>query len=160
MDTLAIRDKIKTELETAGAENVYTEDPLLVDWEAVIDNIRQQNREFMQCWVIRRVASIPNTSETNLGRVPIGCEVHWNHTYEITMFFAYLASASEDQMQTLIDMVLVYFQSLRTFGDLVFGITRPLGLQSLRPSELGGVGGYEARFALTVYAIEQGVSPS
>lgn len=158
LDTLTIKTAIKTKLEAAGAQNVYTEDPKLVDWEAVVDSLRQPNQEYVQCWVMRRVSSIAHTSDTDHGRVPT-CEVHWDHTYNVTMFFGYIEGVSEDVMQALIDTILTYFQSVRTLDDLVFGIARPLSLQSIRPAELGGVGGYEADFSLSVYDIQSGVGP-
>lgn len=158
LDTLVIRSAIKAKLEAAGAENVYTEDPRLIDWEAVVDSLRQTNREYVQCWVMRRVSSIPHTSETNHGRVPT-CEVHWEHTYNITLFFGYIEAVSEDVMQALVDTILSYFQSVRTLDGLVFGNARPLALQGIQPAELGGIGGYEARFALTFYDVQTSVVP-
>lgn len=160
VNTLAIRDAIIAELELAGAKNVYPEDPKLIDWESTMDQLRQQDGQYIQMWKVRRVGSVPSTSETNHGQVPIGCAVFWQHTFSVIMFFGYIEGSSEDQMQALIDSVLDYFQTKRTLGDLVFGIARPLGLAELRPTELGGVGGWEGTFMLQVEDHQYGLTPT
>lgn len=159
VDVSVIRAAIVAALTAAGAENIYTEDPLLVDWDTIIEKLRQEDTQFIQCWVIRRVGSIPLVSETDYGKVPIGCAVFWHHTFHIMMFFGYIENTSEDQMQDLIDTILTAFQTNRTLGNTVFGIQRPLSLQSIQPRELGGISGYEATFALMVEAHELGLTP-
>jgi hypothetical protein len=151
-----MRDSIKTLLEAAGAENVYTEDPKLVDWPTVFDMLVQQNKQFIQAWVIRRVGSVPLTSETSQ-YVPIGCAIYWNHTFNVMLFFGYVEGSSEDQMHALIDQVLTYMQGKRTLGNTAFGVMAPLTLTGIRPEQLGGIGGYEATFTLVAQQHESGV---
>lgn len=159
MDSLTIRAQIKSLLEAAGADNVYTEDPKLIDWETVIDMLRQQDKQYIQAWVIRRVGSVPWTSEDHHGLVPIGCVVQWHHTFNIMMFFGYIEGSSEDQMQALIDTVLTYMQDKRTLNSTVFGVEQPMSLESVQPSELGGVGGYTCTFVLRCQVDDTGVNP-
>ena len=146
---------MKDLLEAAGAKNIYTEDPKLMDWERVVGMLRQQDGQFIQCWVLRRVGSLPLVTG---GFVP-GCMVYWNHTFNVMMFFGYIEGSSEDQMQGLIDQVLTYMQVQRTITDTAFGALAPLALSSIQPRELGGVGGYEATFTITIQTHEGGLSP-
>lgn len=159
VDTIAVRTALVDLLEAAGAQNIYTEDPKLIDWEAVVDHLRQQDTQYVQIWVLRRVGSLPMTSETHHGQVPIGCMVYWNHTFNVMMFFGYIEGSSEDQMQGLIDTVLTYMQEQRTLSETAFGVLAPLALQSIQPRELGGIGGYEATFTITVQTHETGLTP-
>lgn len=159
VNTTEIRDQIVADLGLAGAENIYTEDPRLTDWDAVVSFLRQSDEQYVQAWVVRRIASDPHTSETDFGRVPIGCAVFWWHTYSIMMFFGYVENVSEDAMQGLIDSVLTYFQTRRTLGETVFGIRKPLALTQMEPRELGGLAGMECTFTLTVEDHELGLTP-
>lgn len=159
VNSTEIRDKIIELLGLAGAKNIYTEDPRLTDWEAVIGNLVQSDGQYVQAWVIRRVGSLAHTSETDFGRVPIGCAVFWEHTFNIMMFFGYVQDSSENQMQALIDQILTYFEVQRTLGETVFGIRRPLSLIRIEPRELGGLAGWECTFALVVEDHESGLTP-
>lgn len=159
VDTTAVRDELKTLLEAAGAENIFTEDPKLINWDVTMDMLRQPDSQFVQCWVLRRVGSLPMTSETHHGQVPIGCMVYWNHTFNVVMFFGYIEGTSEDQMQGLIDQVLTAMQRERTISETAFGVLAPLALSSVQPSELGGIGGYTCTFTITVQTHETGVDP-
>jgi hypothetical protein len=62
-------------------------------------------------------------------------------------------------MQDLIDTVLTAMQDERTMTNTAFGALAPLALQSIQPRELGGIGGYEAIFTITIQEHETGITP-
>jgi len=100
----------------------------------------------IQQWTIRRVASVPETSQSAPGDVPT-MQVSWKHTFLIDFYYAYQADVSEDAFQSIIDAVLLAFQSQRTLGG--FSNERPLALTGIEEYSLQGVIGYIAHFELT-----------
>lgn len=157
LNTSAIAEAIAAELRLAGASHVYVNYPKISDFEQLADELRDPE-DFISFWFVRRRASLPMTSETNRGRVPIGCQVHWIHRFEVGFFVGERESA-QPYLQESIDDILEHFAAVRTLGELVFGIERPLTLESVAPFEAWGVGGWLAVFELAVYDIQEGVVP-
>jgi len=142
MNTLAVKAAIKSSLEGAGAQNVYTVEPKLEDLSDMIDRVMQSDGKFLQYWVIRRVAGIPETSDTMPGFVPIGCLVRWMQRFVIDMYIAYQEAdedrdASLDHFDTIADQVLTSMADERTLGGVGWNMFRPLALLDVRDDRLG-----------------------
>jgi hypothetical protein len=159
MNTRPIAEAIAAELEAAVPDI-----PVFIGYpraetigEVAISHTDPEGR--VACIYVARERSLPMTSETDRGRVPIGCQVHWNHTFEIGFFVSEFGD-QQDYLQSKVDQILDHFQSVRTLNDLVFGIARPLTLNRIGAVEMWGIGGWLAHFELTVYAIETGVTPT
>lgn len=157
LNTSAIAEAIASELRLAGAEHVYVNYPKISDFEQLLDEL-QDSGDYLSFWFVRRRSSMPMTSETNRGRVPIGCQVHWIHRFEVGFFIGEREEA-QDYLQEMIDDILGHFAAVRTLGELVFGIERPLVLENVVPFEAWNVGGWLATFELAVYDIQEGVTP-
>jgi hypothetical protein len=141
MDTLAVKAAIKDALVTAGAENVFTVEPRLEDLSDLIDKVMQADGQFLQYWIIRRASTIPETSDTLPGYVPIRCIVRWMQRFSISLYIAYQEAdedreASSDHFDTICDQVLYAMAPNRTLNGVGWNMFRPLALVEVMDDRL------------------------
>lgn len=144
----AIQNAIKALLvATTGVENVYTNFRQPKSLKDLIDYYNQSNQKALQTWLIRRMQSTPNTSQSMLGQIPLHA-VWYHHLFHVELFYAYKQDESEAEFQDLIDAVLNKFGDQRTLG--AWNTFAPLGLLGVKETSLNGVYGHQATFSVTV----------
>jgi hypothetical protein len=141
MDTLAVKTAIKNALVAAGAQNLFTVEPRLEDLSDLIDKVMQRDGQFLQYWIIRRAATIPETSDTLPGYVPMSCIVRWMQRFAITLYIAYQEAdedreASSDHFDRISDQVLSGMAPNRTLNGAGWNMFRPLALIEIMDDRL------------------------
>lgn len=158
MSRASIQATIKTALEAVtGVENVYDDEIDTSSIAKLKSQAVQQDGLLVQYWVLRREASMPHTGENDRGRVVVGSQVQWYHTFSIRLFIGRNAGYAETEFQSLIDAVLTAFQAKRTLGG--WNTPAPLALASTRDHVWSDMAGRLAEFRIEVIEIVEGLQP-
>lgn len=133
MNTQAIKAAIKSKLlEVSGVENVYLNEPRMQDLADIMERALQADSLYFQYWMIRRLASRPETVDSAPGQIPV-CVTRWYHRYIIILHVAYREGAGDVTdsciyFDNLVDAVLTALADERTYGNTIWTNTRPMEL--------------------------------